>query len=127
MLGGFEGSDPGRNVGAKGAIVIVPEPVMLCFVLARESAAEAVTALFKGASPKLCGEGTGFLFGTEMGEVNLYFGGLTGPGDFSWKYGSDAVLAEVALWWWALRFEDREEVEERSVLKLGWNSVSVRE
>jgi len=26
-----------------------------------------------------------------------------------------------------VRFEDREEVEERSVLKLGWYSVSVRE
>lgn len=98
---------------------------MLCFAPARGSAAEAVTALFPGATPKLCGEGTGFLFGTEMGEVSLYFGGLTG--DFSLKNGSDAVLAEIVLWRWAMRFEDREEVEERSVLKPGWYSVSVRE
>ncbi len=97
VLGGLEVSDPGRNVGAKGAIVIVPEPVMLCLAPARVSAAEAVTALFKGASPSFCGEGTGFLFGTEMGEVPLYFGGLTRPGGLSCKYGSDAVLAEAAL------------------------------
>jgi len=97
VLGGLEESNPGRNAGAKGAIVIVPEPVMLCVAAARVSAAEAVTALARGASPTFCGEGTGFLFGTEMGEVPLYFGGLTGPGDFSWKYESDAVLAEIAL------------------------------
>jgi len=97
VLGGLEGSDPARYVGAKGAIVIVPEPVMLCFTQARVSAAEAVTALVEGASAKLCGEGTGFLFGTEMGEAPPYLGGLTGPGGFSCKYGSDAVLAEAAL------------------------------
>lgn len=81
VLGGLLGSDPERKAGANGAIVIVPEEAMLCFPPALVSAAEAVTALCSGTSTKLCGEGTGFLFGTEMGEAPLYFGGLTGvPG-----------------------------------------------
>lgn len=97
VLGGLLGSDPDRKVGANGAMVIVPEPAMLCFVPTWVSAAEAVAALVKETSAPLCGEGTGFLLGIEIGEVDSYFGGLTGPTPFSWKYGSDAVLAEAAL------------------------------
>ena len=37
------------------------------------------------------------------------------------------MLPDVGLERYAVRLDDREEVDERSVLKLGWYSVSVKE
>ena len=50
VLGGLLGSDPDLKAGANGAIVIVLEPAMLCFVLPWASAAEAVAALVRDSS-----------------------------------------------------------------------------
>ena len=86
-----------------------------------------MNALANGASAKCCGEGSGFLFGTDIGEVWSYCGGMTDLFGRSWKYGSDIVLPETGLERYAVRLEDLEEVDERSVLKLGWYSVSVKE
>ena len=106
-------------------MVTVLELDMFCLGPALNKAAEAVAALVSLAS-RNCGLfGSGFRLGTCRGEVfESYFGCLTGV--VGW--GSEAVLVEACLARNAVRLEEREEVEERSVPKLpGWYSVSVKE
>ena len=109
-------------------MVTVLELDMFCLGPALNRAAEAVAALVSFAS-RNCGLfGRGFRLGTCRGEVGSYLGCLTGV--VGW--GSEAVLVEACLARNAVRLEEREEVDERSVLVLvprlpGWYSVSVKE